>query len=357
MAFISRSTNGLDVPGTTSADSGLQALGCSGLDNLPVDAAHHFTLGHSFFASRAWWETILAHGIPGGARPEFVLIGDRGLFPMLHDPASGGFRALTTPYTCLYEPVGDAACHTAFARFCRSFPTTRLDALPAAAADALAVAGGRAGLSVARFEHFGNWYEDITGLDWSGYLARRPGATRETIRRRTRRAERMADTEFHLFRDETSLDRGIAAFEEVYARSWKDPEPFPAFNEAQIRAAARQGVMRLGVWWIGGIAAAVQFWIVERNKATVLKLAHDEVFKAHSPGTVVTAWMIRHMIEQEGATELDFGRGDDPYKKNWVASRRPRMGVLLINPRHPKGLLALTRHTMGRIKARFHSPV
>ena len=150
------------------------------------------------------------------------------------------------------------------------------------------------------------------------------------------------------------LVSGITAFEAVYARSWKAPEPYPAFNPAQISAAGSLGLARVGVWWIGETPAAAQFWIVRDRRATVLKLAHDEAFKTHSPGTVLTAWMIRHMIEQEQVSALDFGRGDDAYKQDWVSERRQRMGLLLINPRYPRGMLALAGHAMGRIRARLH---
>jgi CelD/BcsL family acetyltransferase involved in cellulose biosynthesis len=113
------------------------------------------------------------------------------------------------------------------------------------------------------------------------------------------------------------------------------------------------GLAQVGVWWIGGAPAAAQFWIVERGRATVLKLAHDEAFKDHSPGTVLTAWMIRRMIEQAQVSELDFGRGDDAYKRDWVGFRRQRMGVMLINPRDPRGMIALVRHSLGRSAARL----
>jgi hypothetical protein len=251
------------------------------------------------------------------------------------------------------DGIGRASVFTAFARFCRSFPTTRLDALDQAVAEEVALGCRAAGMAVARFDHFGNWHEDVAGMDWAAWLARRPGASRETIRRRTRRAEKLADARVTLFDSGNDLASGIAAFESVYARSWKEPEPYPAFNPAQISAAGLLGLARLGIWWIGDTAVAAQFWIVEHGRATVLKLAHDEAFKAHSPGTVLTAWMIRHMIEHEHVSGLDFGRGDDPYKQGWVADRRQRMGLMLINPRFPRGMIALSRHTMGRIKARF----
>jgi CelD/BcsL family acetyltransferase involved in cellulose biosynthesis len=59
------------------------------------------------------------------------------------------------------------------------------------------------------------------------------------------------------------------------------------------------------------------------------------------------------MIEQDHVTALDFGRGDDPYKQGWVSDRRQRIGLLLINPFRPAGLIALVRHALGRIKARL----
>jgi hypothetical protein len=324
---------------------------------LPADAALLFAVSSTFFSARAWWEIVLTHAIQAGAEPCLVLIrvNDEAvaLFPML---AGDDFRALTTPYTCLYEPLivsEREAAFTAFTRYCRSFSKVRLDALDETAEAEIAAAARRAGLAVARFDHFGNWYEDVSGLDWVGYLARRPGALRETIRRRTRRAERLTDASFRLFDGPDDLETGIAAFETVYARSWKDPEPFPGINPAQIRAAAGLGIARLGVWWIGGAPAAVQFWIMEHGQATVLKLAHDEAFKTHSPGTVVTAWMIRYMLEREHAVTLDFGRGDDPYKQDWVSSRRQRIGLMLINPRRLGGMIALVRHAMGRVRARL----
>ena len=328
------------------------------LDALPADTEALFADAPSIFSTRAWWETVVSHAMPAGNRP-FFLVGSHdgraaGVFPMLRDPADGDIRALTTPYTCLYAPLltGPARARmlNAFVRYCRRFPTTRLDALDTADAAAIAESARAAGLFVAYFDHFGNWHEDVAGLGWEGYLARRPGALRETIRRRTKRVERMTGARFALFDGGKDTETGIEAFETIYARSWKEPEPFPLFNAALMRAAFAMGNGRLGVWWIDGVPAATQFWIVEHGQATVLKLAHDEAFKTHSPGTVLTAWMIRHLLEQENVTALDFGRGDDPYKKDWVATRRQRVGLLLINPWRPRGALALARHTAGRLR-------
>ena len=325
------------------------------VDSLP-DAL--FAASDSLFSTKAWWRTVMADATPPGAAPVFMVCrtagAPAGLFPMF------GANSFTTPYTCLYTPLilGDAAavCE-AFARHCRGRAVTRLDALPAEWPHLPAlIAGARtAGLAVRRFGHFGNWHEDVAGLSWAAYLAHRPGALRETIRRRLRRAEQHTDARFTLIDSAQNLNEGIAAFEAIYAKSWKEPEPFPRFNAALMRTASAMGILRLGVWSLAEQPVAAQFWIVEHGKATVLKLAHDEAFKTHSPGTVLTALMLRHLLDRERVNAIDFGRGDDPYKRDWASARRQRIGLLLINPRRPAGLLALARHDLGRAIQRLRS--
>jgi len=201
-----------------------------------------------------------------------------------------------------------------------------------------------------RFEHFGNWHEATAGRDFRVYLAGRPGALRETVRRRLRDAERNARLGFAVLAGPDEVEAGIAEYEAVYARSWKEPEPFPRFNAELMRAAAQAGSLRLGLLRHDDAAIAVQLWIVRDRVAAVLKLAHDEAFKPLSPGTALTAWMIRRLIETEQVAEIDFGRGDDPYKQLWTSARRRRIGVVLANPLRPAGLALLARHGAGRLR-------
>ncbi len=97
-----------------------------------------------------------------------------------------------------------------------------------------------------------------------------------------------------------------------------------------------------------GKAIAAQFWILANGSAGLLKLAHDEAFKLLSPGTVLTALMIREFIESERVCELDFGCGDDAYKRLWASKRRQRIGILVINPRRLQGMAALGWQWLGR---------
>jgi CelD/BcsL family acetyltransferase involved in cellulose biosynthesis len=60
--------------------------------------------------------------------------------------------------------------------------------------------------------------------------------------------------------------------------------------------------------------------------------------------------MLQHLLDQEHIVWIDFGRGDDPYKRLWAGERRQRIGVVLANPRHPRGLAFLARHALGRAR-------
>jgi CelD/BcsL family acetyltransferase involved in cellulose biosynthesis len=317
-------------------------------------------------ASRAWLEATCEAALPAGASPRLVLLEDAAgspavLLPLLA-PARGAWQSLTTPYTCLYGPTGDPAlgdagwraAGRAVAPLARRHGPVRLEAMdPDAAGLAAFLAGLRVGGVLAlRYAHFGNWHEPVAGLGWAGYLAARPGALRETIRRRLRAAERDGAVRLTIARDPAEVPDALAAYETVYARSWKVPEPFPRFNATLLPRLAAHGWLRLAVLWRGQEPVAAQYWTVCGGVATVLKLAHDDAHKALSPGTVLTAQVIRRLLDEENVTELDFGRGDDPYKPGWAARRRPRVGVVLASPLRPAGLVAALRHGAGRVRRR-----
>ncbi len=335
------------------------------LEALPPDCETLFAAGarHSFHLGRLWFRTVLAAAMPADARPLFLWCpagnGPGVLLPLRTRAGGTCLEALSTPYSCLYQPLTAPAATDrdlfaagqAFGRFCRSWAQVRLDALDAGwpGLPPLLAGAQEAGLVVLRFDHFGNWHEPVAGRSWADYLAARPGALRETIRRRLGQADRDPGVALEMIGEAgAALAAGIIAYEDVYARSWKAKEPFPRFSAALMRAAAAAGALRLGLLRLDGRPVAAQYWVVAGGTASVLKLAHDEAARARSPGTVLTAAIIRGLLDRERVTELDFGRGDDAYKSLWAGQRRPRIGVVLVNPRRPAGLLVLGRHVLGR---------
>ncbi len=318
-----------------------------------------------FFASRLWYDTLLAHALPPGATPLLATGGDALLLPMLR--AEGRLGAFASPYALDWrplpapgaDPAALLAAGQALGRLWRFAPPIRLDLLdPEAPALAPLLEGcAAARLRPLRYRHTGNWHETpAPGAGWEGYLAARPSALRSTIGRKLARAGREAALDW-LDTPGAALEAGIAAYADVRARSWKPDEPFPDFDAALIRAAAARGLLRLGVLRrrTDGLPIAAQYWVLDRGRrrATVLKLAHAEGHRAASPGTVLTALMIRRLLAEEGVRELDFGRGDDDYKRLWVGERRQRIGVLLCDPLHPAGLLAILRQVAGGLRRRL----
>jgi hypothetical protein len=331
------------------------------LATLPLGARALF--GQDAFSTLAWYASTLEAALPAGATACFQVVAVEGVvqavLPMLLK--AGRLSALTTPYTCLWQPLLAAGADPVgvgrtLAPLWRRAAPVRLDCVPSSpGTDGLLRGLGQAGLTPLQFDHFGNWFLDVRALDWNTYVASRPGPLRSAITRHTRRLMKQDGARFSLVQSAAGLEDAIAAYDAVYAASWKQPEPFPAFNATFIRASAAVGTLRLATLHLGPTPIAAQFWLVHEGWAAVLKLAYDEAFKKLAPGNVLTALVIRHLLEQEHVHTLDFGRGDDEYKSQWTGSRRQRVGALVVNPLSATGVLAIARHSVGKVRKAFFS--
>ncbi len=204
-----------------------------------------------------------------------------------------------------------------------------------------------AGLYPFQFFCFGNWYQRCAGLDWPSYLASLPGVQRSTIKRRSAKF-RAEGGRLEILTGPEGLAQGIAAYQEVYRNSWKVPEPYTGFIGGLIESCAKQGWLRLGLAWLGDRPIAAQLWIVANGRAEIYKLAYDEAYSRFSVGSVLTALMMKHVLEHDDVHEIDYLIGDDAYKKTWVNQRRERWGLIAYDPHHWLGMLGLARESVGR---------
>ena len=69
---------------------------------------------------------------------------------------------------------------------------------------------------------------------------------------------------------------------------------------------------------------AAQLWTIENGAAFIHKLAHNPAADTLSPGTLLTRAMFLAAIDQDRVGLIDFGTGDDRYKRDWVDTVRPR---------------------------------
>jgi len=314
----------------------------------------------NLFTSRPWFEAFLAAGLELHAKPVFLTLsgpdGPRALLPCQRtakgDPA---VSSLTSFYSCDYRPLiatGDNAAFDlgrAVAERLSEVAVFSFDSLDTGwpQLDPFLKGLARPGRVLLRYAHFGRWWEDVRGQSFDAYLADRDGALREVVRRKTARLQREGATLTMTGAGSpaTETEAGIADYETVYAASWKEAEPFPDFQPTLMRKLAEAGWLRLALLHLDGRPIAAQLWTLVGGTATVLKLAHDRQFDKQSPGTVLTAFAIRSLMEEGRIERLDFGRGDDPYKRGWARNRTAHIGVRSVSlARRP---FSVAQHLLG----------
>lgn len=310
----------------------------------------------SFFALPLWYHVLSRHGTDKAVTPRLYL--DNGDAPALalvcaHRDGARRLASLSTYYSTEHGPIyasGEpglaAALENIAAALIRDRPrwhALQLAGLDPAdpAYDALIAAFAKTGWSVFPYFDSGTWYDETGGLDFARYLAERPAALRNTWRRRAAKLDAGGGASFVFHDDGSALDAAIVDYEAVYRGSWKEREPYPDFTPALIRAAAETGALRLGILRIDDKPAAAQLWLHWRGRTTIYKLAHDRRFDELSVGTVLTMRMMERALERDRPVEINFGRGDDGYKKLWLTKRRERWGLFIVNPRTLSGF-ALT---------------
>jgi len=195
---------------------------------------------------------------------------------------------------------------------------------------------------------FGNWFADVSGLDYAAYLKRAPSTFPSTCEKRRVSFIRRKVGEIEIAQSTDGLQRNIDAYEAVYRSSWKVQEAYPRFVPGLIRLAAEHGWLRLGILRVAGEAAAAQLWFVVNGRALIYKVAYDERFAKLSVGSILTCEMIRHVIDEDHVVELDFLSGDDPYKAKWMFERRERHTLWAYNLARPRGAASYARHLAGR---------
>lgn len=315
--------------------------------------------------SLAWFDNFLRHVDLAGARPEFHVWRHDGraavVLPLLLRADGQRVSALGNYYTTRWSPLmaaGTAAgplatglqqiIHTLLAAR-PQVHTLQLGPLQAASTEeaALRAALRASGCAVFDVHAFHNWQLPVK-TDWPTYLAARDGKLRTTLSRMSRRFTTRGGR-LELLHGGARLDMAIAAYETVYAASWKQPEPHAHFMPGLIRSTAASGQLRMAVAWLGEQPVAAQVWMVAGGRADIYKLAHDERHKETSPGTLLTALLMRHVFEVDHVQVVDYLSGDDSYKRLWMSTVHERRTLLAHRLSSAQGLVRAARE--GALRA------
>jgi len=294
--------------------------------------------GHGPFARREWF-TLLENA---GARPFVALASDGDAAVALPLKLNGrGLENLTNWYAFTWTDLatGDTGREAMLAVLARGLAdrTGRivLNKLPDedGTATRLESAFRSTGWLVLRERCDSNHVLPVGGRNFADYLAARPGQLRTTLKRKAKKVQVKILTHFQ--------EQVWQSYEAVYAESWKpgegDPEMLRRFAEAEGDA----GRLRLGVVRHEGEVVAAQVWTVENGVAYIHKLAHLECAKPLSAGTTLTAALFEHVIDDDHVEWVDFGTGDDPYKRDWMEQVRPRWRLTCWRPERPRNWPAI----------------
>lgn len=326
----------------------------------------------SFFSGLPWYENLSRTALETNEKAEFVGVElqDSANTPAavlavrysLSKRSPWGIRALsslTNYYSPVYEPLLDTCAPAteslaALAEFLfkhsPKWHTINLKPLDRDSAlfQELVRALKRAGFVVQTYFCHGNWYYPLEGRNYSEYLDSLRSSVRNIARSKNKKLQRSGRVRVEIVTGGEQLERGIEAYNKVYAASWKVPEPYPEFVPGLIRTCAAGGSLRLGLAYLDDEPAAAQLWIVHQGVASIYKIAYDQKFKDLSVGSYLTMHLMEHAVDVDKVREVDYLSGDDRYKSDWMSHRRERWGILAMNPRTAGGAMSVVRHVGGR---------
>jgi CelD/BcsL family acetyltransferase involved in cellulose biosynthesis len=291
-----------------------------------------------------WSELLANHAREPGEETRIICAVEEsgryaGLLPLRIGAREGALgvrfaRSLANYYSSLYEPILAADADPA-AVLATLFGGLRQMAVPVDGVDLNPLPDGRpiastleqAGWSTETYFRFGNWYLEVAGRTYDAYFGGLSSQLRNTVKRKEKKLLAMPGASITIATTPETARHALADYERIYAASWKNPEPHPQFVPSLVRQLAARGWLRMGHVRIEGEPVAAQIWAVKDGIASIFKLAYDERFAQVSAGSVLTAHLMRYVLDQDRVHTVDYLTGDDAYKRDWMSHRRERVGV------------------------------
>lgn len=313
------------------------------------------------FARASWFEMLHRHCLPDNIPAVVTAIGDnprQWVHLYLIDQDRGRLRSLTNYYSFSFAPLfspgldrsSRLALLTELARFVRR-KTHHISLSPVPEEDEnarlICQAFRNAGWIVMRRMADVNHVLDVGGRTFEAYWQARPGKLRSTVKRKTK-----ANAVRCMVLGDYS-EAAWADYQKVYEQSWKSNEGYPQFLQELAMREAGSGRLRVGLAYMDNAPVAAQLWTLDGNTAYIHKLAYAEHAVKASPGTLLSAAMFRHVIDIDKVGLIDFGNGDDGYKRDWMDAQRSRWQLDMFDPKALRNWPLIGRKALSHLVARY----
>ena len=215
----------------------------------------------------------------------------------------------------------------------KEWDVIELDSIPEeyGSFEALSSAINWAGLKNKGYFCFGDWYLDGVNCSGNEYINKLPKKVKNEIKRRKKRLEETGSLKLEIGTDEINFDHHMDIYYQVRTKSWKSPENDSAFHKDIRKMAAIKGWLRCGFLFFNNTPIAAQIRLVSNKIVYFMEALYDEEYKKFSPGTILRSELTKHFIDKDYICEIDQGRGDEPYKKDWTPNRRERKGITVFD--------------------------
>jgi len=161
-----------------------------------------------------------------------------------------------------------------------------------------------------------NRYEDVKGVPFSKLA-------KKSTKRREKKLARTSKIDFQLYQKPDEIQEAINAYENIYQRTWKDVDVGKKFASDLIHDYASRGWVKFLIMSVDGLPVAAECFFVHHRKACSFRTAYDLKYRDYGVGSIVLQKMFQILIKDDLIDEIDFGPGDEDYKKQWLTKTRP----------------------------------
>jgi len=307
----------------------------------------------SLFVSQIWLKTLTTHGLDDDQSLFLACVTEDeemlAILPLIKS-SQGGLKSLSNNFTTLYSILISSLKPShlildCLAKGLSQLPIQAIRLEPIDSKDAVMKQLQKRlqenGLQSQTFFRFYNWTHPVNNQSFKEYMKDRPAQLRNTIKRKQSKLSREHESKIILYKN-SNINQAIHDYKMVYQASWKANEYFSDFTPALVQNLAHLGCLRLGILYINQQAVAAQIWFIVHGKANIYRLVYDENWKQYSPGSILTNYLIQHVLDVDKVSEIDFLTGNENYKQDWMSVRKERIGMVFAKQKKQTNLLNRT---------------